>query len=383
MRKKYAGIFILSVLALTFFSTPLWAFDARTGEDLVVGIGETIEEDLFIAGDTVTIDGTVNGDVYAAGRSVHIRGSIRDGVTVAAERITITGAVGRGVKAVSGELNIEGTVEGDIIAAARNISIGGDAVVHGDIIVAGQKIILSAPVNGYALGAGSTIGLNNRVRGDAVFAVRELTLQEDARIGGNLFYISENEAVIFPGAVVQGETVQRVPEVRENLKKLIPFAIIAGVIGKILAFITMVIVGLVIVFLAPKVLYNFSDAVKKYPGHSAGWGALILFVTPIGIGLAFLTVFGISLAVLALLAYLMALYLSQVVTALVIGRLILGVRDAGVSRGTLFGAFVLGLFLIRLLRFIPGIGIFVWVAAAIFGLGALVVTPLKLLGKRP
>jgi hypothetical protein len=35
---------------------------------------------------------------------------------------------------------------------------------------------------------------------------------------------------------------------------------------------------------------------------------------------------------------------------------------------------VLGLFLIRLVRFIPGIGVFIWAVAVLFGMGAFVVT---------
>jgi hypothetical protein len=38
---------------------------------------------------------------------------------------------------------------------------------------------------------------------------------------------------------------------------------------------------------------------------------------------------------------------------------------------------VLGLFLIRLVRFIPGVGIFVWAVVVLFGLGAFVVTQMK------
>ena len=375
MRRGLVAI-VLGVSVLITFSAA-YSFDVRTGDNLVVSSEEVVYEDLFIAGDTVTIDGRVEGDLYAAARTVIIRGFVRDSATVFASSITITGSIGHGIHAAAEELTIDGSVKGDVVVAGRTVSLGGDAVVEGDMIAAGQKIIVSAPIEGYILGAGKTVSINERVRGDAAFAVGTLTLQENARVGGNLYYVSENEAVIFPGAEVSGRVMHHVPELREKLKGVFPFVIIVGVLGKILSFIMMVVVGLVFVFITPRWLFRLSESIKRHPGPCAGWGALVLFITPIGIMVSFLTVVGISLAVIASLAYLVALYLSQVVTALLIGRLLLGMKEETDKQGRLFGAFVLGLFLIRLVRFIPGIGIFVWAAVVLFGLGAFIVSQMK------
>jgi len=370
--------FILSALVFTVPFSSAFALDARTGDYLSIGSGEIIDEDLFLAGETVTIDGTVNGDLYVAARTIMIRGTVRDSVTVLGNTVTITGPVGHGIHAAVQEMNIEGVVRGNVVALGRSISLGGAALLEGDLIAAGQKIVVSAPLQGYILGAGGIISIGNRVRGDAVFAVRTLTLQEDAVIGGDLIYVSEKEAVIFPGAKIAGRVVHRIPEYRERMKKVFPFIIIAGIVGKIMAFIMMAVVGLVFVLLAPRYMFRFSEAIKQHPGSSAAWGALLLFAVPVGIVIAFTTVVGIALAVIVAHAYLVALYLSQVVTALLIGRLLLGIRDEIAHRGHLFGAFVLGLFLVRLVRFIPGIGIFVWAAAALFGLGAFIVALTKM-----
>jgi cytoskeletal protein CcmA (bactofilin family) len=375
MRRGLLAIIFGASVLITFSTAS--AFDVRTGDNLVVSEGEVVYEDLFIAGDTVTIDGSVEGDLYAAARTVIIRGSIRDSATVFASTITVTGSIGHGMHAAAGELTIDGSVKGDVVVAGRTVSLGGDAMIVGDVIAAGQKINVSSPIEGYILGAGRNVSINERVRGDAAFAVGTLTLQENARVGGNLYYVSENEAIIFPGAEIAGRVMHHVPELREKLKGVFPFVIIAGVLGKILSFVMMVVVGLAFVFIAPKWLFRLSETVKRHPGPCAGWGALVLFITPLGIVVSFLTVVGISLAVIVALAYLMALYLSQVVTALLIGRLVLGMKEETAKQGRLFGAFVLGLFLIRLVRFIPGIGIFVWAAVALFGLGAFIVSQMK------
>jgi hypothetical protein len=190
--------------------------------------------------------------------------------------------------------------------------------------------------------------------------------------------VSEKEAWISPGVEIAGRVVHRVPEFRVRMKKLFPFIILAGVLAKVLSFIMMAVVGLAFSFVAPKWMFRLSEAIKRHPGPSAGWGALLLFGVPVAIAIAFSTVVGMSLAVIAASAYYSALYLAQIITALLIGRLLLGMREQGTNRGHVFGAFVLGLFLIRLVRFIPGVGMFVWTAAALFGLGAFVVEQTKL-----
>ena len=101
-------------------------------------------------------------------------------------------------------------------------------------------------------------------------------------------------------------------------------------------------------------------------------------VTPLGIGTAFMTLVGITLAIIASMAYFSALYLSQIITALLIGRLLLGMKEETDTPGRLYGSFMLGLFLIRLVRFIPGVGIFVWAVTVLFGLGAFVVTQMRM-----
>jgi cytoskeletal protein CcmA (bactofilin family) len=379
MRRKPVLCLIFTI-SLFFAGASGYAFIADAGEDLIIGRDEVINEDLFLAGRTIVIDGTVNGDLYAAGENITITGTIRDSAMIAGGSITITGTVGHGIKAAGRELIFNGIFGGDIVVAGDNISIGEGAEVDGDFIVAGQKVRIDGPINGYILGAGQTISVSSLVRGDATFAVKTLTLKEGARIGGDLLYLSEEEAVIFSGAEIVGSINHRIPEVREKLKAIFPFMILAGIVGKIVAFIMMVIVGLVFVLLTPRWLNRLSNSIKKQTGPCAGWGALFLFVTPIGVVIAMTTIVGIPLAVISLFIYLIAFYLSQIIVGFLIGRLILGLREEVEKKILIFSALVLGLFLIRLVRFIPVVGYIVWVLVALFGIGAIAVSEIRRIG---
>jgi len=83
-----------------------------------------------------------------------------------------------------------------------------------------------------------------------------------------------------------------------------------------------------------------------------------------------ITVIGIPVGLIALLLYGIAVYLSQIPVALLIGRLILGWNRA-MSQGSMIGALALGLFILLLLMLIPFVGWLVGLLTVAFGLGSL------------
>jgi sensor domain CHASE-containing protein len=61
-------LLILAALALlfgVFAAMPAHAAQTRGGDQLVIGRDEVINDDLYVAGNTLTIDATVKGDLVA------------------------------------------------------------------------------------------------------------------------------------------------------------------------------------------------------------------------------------------------------------------------------------------------------------------------------
>ena len=369
--KRYA--FLLTVCVLLLVARGAYAFIARTGDLVQITSEEVITEDLYIAGEEIEIDGTVNASIYAAGRKVTIRGAVKDHVVVFAQEVVLLGSVGKGFKGFAANLTMQGSVGGDLLLFGANIDIRETAAVSGDVLFGGRLISIEGPLKKDLLGAGQRITLNGSVGGNVKLAVQELSILESVRIKGNVKYYSENEADIQPGATIQGTITRRIPEYREKLKQVFPFVLIVGIAGKIIAFFMALVVGLVFILLTPVWMQSLSDAIAEKPGRCAGWGALILFVAPLAMATAFATVVGIPLAGIALLLYLVAIIVSQIALGLLIGRLIIGRERSAESKGLLFAAFVLGLVILRLLRFIPVFGHIVVLVCGIFGIGAIVV----------
>jgi hypothetical protein len=367
------------VLAAVIFlmlssSRSLFAFMARKGQSVGVGPSEVIEEDLYLAGEEITMEGNVNGNLFCAGRSVKILGSVKGSAWLAGRRVLISGEVSDSVKAAARSVTLEGRVGGDFMAVGSEVLLQKGSAVNKDLVVAGRRVSFEGTVGGDVHGAGQTVDVTGTIKGGAKFLVQDLTLSQAARIGGDLFYISASEAKLESGAEVGGKITRRPPEYRERVKKILPFAFLFGVAGKVLGFFGALVAGLVLVLVFPKWMNGTADALQWELGPCAGWGALALFLTPMGVAAAAATIVGAPLAALSLLLYLIAVYASQIMVGFFIGRTILNLDDDTAGKGALFGALALGLVLVKLVRLIPIVGYITLLAVAIFGMGAMVVS---------
>jgi uncharacterized membrane protein YccF (DUF307 family) len=67
-----------------------------------------------------------------------------------------------------------------------------------------------------------------------------------------------------------------------------------------------------------------ADTIRNKPWWSLGWGAIVLFATPVAAIVVCITIVGIPLGLIGLALYGIAIYLSQIPVALFIGRWIIG-----------------------------------------------------------
>ncbi len=70
---RFLTAYLLAVLAVVLAALPALAADFRSGNEVTVASGEVINDDLYVAGGNLRIDGTVNGDLLAAGGTVTIK----------------------------------------------------------------------------------------------------------------------------------------------------------------------------------------------------------------------------------------------------------------------------------------------------------------------
>ncbi|MFC1871120.1 hypothetical protein ACFLYF_01775 [Chloroflexota bacterium] len=363
---------LLLVLLAILTATPALAFYARSGDNITVADGEVINDDLYIAGNIIVINGTVNGDVWAVGNEIRVNGKINGSLMAAGGTVTVNGEISHALRVAGGTLDIRGNVGGDVIAAGGTLGITSTARVGNDLVLGTGQAGIAGPVNGDVIGGAGEITFSNAVVGNVTLNVDNLTLFPTASIQGNLDYTSQNEADIQSGARVGGTTTHNIPPVSEEATASI------GIWGRIIAFLMTLVLGIVIVLLAPRRMKAIVRAIRTRPWPSLGWGSVLLVVTPFAALMVSITVIGLPIGLIGMVLYTLAIYLTQLFIGLLIGHLIIDSFRGVESRAALVGALALGFVILTLLKLIPFAGFFIGLVAVLFGLGALLVSEKQL-----
>ncbi len=376
VRQVVRGVVGMSVAVLLVFcfSVPALAFDFRGADTVTVADGEVIEDDLYVGANIIIIEGTVDGDVWAAANTIAVGGIVSGSTMAAGRMVAIQGDIGHAVRAVGETVSVSGNVDGDLMAGCARLDTARSARIGGDLLLGAGNARIDGLVEGDIRGGGGSVSIGGVVQGDIELEVETLTIESTADIQGNLVYTSENEAAIQSGAKVAGVTTHKLPEKERDGAESSAFAFLSDLKWKFIGFLMSLLAGLVLILLAPKWLSSVSEAVRSRPGPSAGWGALVLFVTPIAAIVTCITIIGIPLGLIALALWGIAIYLAQIPVGLFVGKLIIGRYREVEGKGIMVAALALGLVILKLLRLIPYLGFWIGVAAVIFGLGAVVVS---------
>jgi len=366
---KGTAAFLVAILLIVLVAMPVLAAEIRFQENTVtIGSGEVIDDDLYAVGNSVIIDGIVNGDVLSACETITVNGKVNGSIIAVASTVNVYGEVTHAVRVAGGNINISGNVGGDLVAAGGQINIASAAKIGRDLVFGGGNIVIDGPIGDDVKGGGGEITINNGVGGNVELGVESLGIGSMANIRGNLIYVSEKEANIKSGAQIEGTITHRVPEVKEPVIPEI------GIWGKVIAFLMTLIAGIVIILIAPRRSIAVADSIRHKPWLSLGWGAIILFATPLAAIVTFITVIGVPVGLIGLTLYGIAIYLSQIAVGLFIGYWIIGYFSEVGSRGVLIGALSLGFAILTLIKLIPYVGFAIWLATALFGIGAIILS---------
>lgn len=399
------------VCALAGGATLVAEVERRAGETVVVAAGEVFPDDLYATGEVVRIEGTVRGDLVAVAREVIVAGTVEGDVIAAAQAVSITGTVGDDARVAGQVLLLSDTARlaDDLVAAAFSLEAEADSSIGGSVLFAGYQALLAGEVTESLRMAVGALALAGTVHGDVEADVGPagerrppqfgppppvriptvasgLGLADGARIGGDLRYESPDEAEIAPGAEIAGEVAyepvagEKAPTARDR------------VLGAVRRLLALLLVGGLLLLLAPRWLGELAATVRQRPLPSLGCGLVFVaaaLVAALGLALVVAivaTVFGLAtlkglaiataalgiLAELALVAGLVVLcvYLPAVVVGLAGGRLALA-RDGQPTRGRLLAALALGLTGLVVLGLVPYLGALIGLVVLLLGLGAL------------
>jgi len=347
-----------SVLLSVLFCVPLIASAAefRVGEQPTLGASERTAGNFYIAGGNVTASGRVQGDIAAAGGNVLMSGPVSEDVAAAGGSITILSDVGGDERVAGGNIIIHGRIEGDLAAAGGQVQLSG-AGVGGDVLWGGGTLRIDAPVAGNLELAGGDVFINAPVKGNVHFKGGTLTLGSGASIGGDLTYSSPKEAKIQEGAVIKGKTSY---EPRSDVRKTAKTGILVLLsIAFLLKFLMTLAGALVLGLVFKRYAMALVNGVTSKPLLELGRGFAALILLPAASVIFLITVIGIPLGALGLIAFAGIVLFASIAAPILLGSIVRRWISKSAEYDITWTTILLGAVLFTLLTFVPFVG---WLA---------------------
>ncbi|HVP02377.1 MAG TPA: polymer-forming cytoskeletal protein [Solirubrobacteraceae bacterium] len=252
---------------------------------------------------------------------------------------------------------------GDVLVLRGHVSLlpGQSArtigIVDGDVDIA-----RGATVTGDVLAVDGTVRVAGVVRGHVVTVGGRALVASSGVVRKGIVYGSD-APVLAPGARVSGS----VKRIDVHVGRLAPF--ISGVLWWIAVSISSLVLGLLLLLVAPRAADATFERMRSGWGPAIGIGCAAFLGLPVIGVLALATIVGIPFGIGLLLALLPLGALGYVTSAWLLGRRLH-------ADGRLV-AFIVGWGILRGLALLPLLGLIVFLAAMVFGLGALTWTLLQ------
>jgi hypothetical protein len=230
-----------------------------------------------------------------------------------------------------------------VVVADGDVTVAARGEVSGDLVVVSGKVRILGTVKGDAVSIADRAVLGRRasVEGDLLYADKKPTVPRGASVGGDVKRLDVDKAT---GAVGPA----------------------AGAAIWLAVSVSAFLLGLLLLWLFPRAAAAVFEVAGERTGAAVGFGLLAFFLLPILGFILLVTVIGLPLGLLLLLALMPIYAIAYTTSAWALGRRILGPDRNRVL------AFLVGLVILRVLALVPILGGIVWFAAAVFGLGLLI-----------
>ncbi|MCH8489843.1 MAG: polymer-forming cytoskeletal protein [Oceanicaulis sp.] len=349
--------------------------------------------DIGIAGANVRLTGRVGGSVSVASADFFTSAEIGGDLDMAAANVTVSGPVHGDVSGFAANITLDGPVGGDFDAAGANItvlsliagemnargaliSIGREAGVSGEVDLAGREIIIDG-----ALGRGGKLSardvrISGSVNGPLDIAGRDVSFAASARIEGPVTVRAPNRPRVADGAVMGELTYIEAPFVedrRSHRNVSLHFMPSPWALGGVLGA-SAFMLGFLASVIAPKGVAAVALAFRRRPWVSGFLGLVVLAMSPVLITtlmvLLMITIIGIPLGLLLILAAPILYFLAFAFGGVVIGDAVMNRKGGRAGLGLRVASLFLAIIAIIALSAIPVLGFIILPAVLCIGLGA-------------
>lgn len=335
----------------------------RTGTTIHISSGDTLRGNILTAGQHVEIMGYLDNDLLSASRQFVLQGKVEDDAFVAGEMISVTGQIGDMLLVAGETIIIDGVIEGDLFAAGQEVRISSNARILGNAALAGENIIIEGgSINGWLRAAGSKLELDGTVNNFVELYTN------DAKFGTN--YQAAYSTTITGTEEIHRENLGEIPE---NLSIFVEEPDFWSIIlFQSWFFLSLMITGLVLIRIFQQTSIDMYRFATEKMFANTGIGLLALIGIPIAIFVLIMLFITLPLAVLLGLVYVISLFISYLLVAMVLGVTAIGYFQKEATQATYYWGLILGMLLIAILTNLPFIGWLLNVFFILFGLGSVI-----------
>jgi hypothetical protein len=423
VRRALAAAGLVLLLAVLIVPT-VSAYEGRGGDVVIIGADEVIDDDLYVGAGEFVLEGTIKGDLYAVGSTIKVNGTVEGDVVAAGQSVEIHGTVEDDARIAGYALVVSGEVADDLLGGAFSLEKEAGSVVGGDLLFGGYQALLggdvgeSVEIGAAAVRIAGSIGEDVTLDfgssdpdqpippGFPFFTPPDvppipsvpvgLTIDEGASIGGDLTYKAIAEVDV-PSDVVAGDIdfdryVPTEVEAERGVKARTPAMLLGRwVLRQVQRFITLLLVGVVMMWLVPTWTRKLASIVETKPLPSLGWGVvaiaaflfamLVLFIATgivvVVFGIVTLgglagRLFGLGALTMGSLSFgfnVIWSYVTKVVISLLLGQLIFRLFKSPAEENRWWPV-ILGVVIFVIITAIPVLGWLARLATVLLGLGA-------------
>jgi cytoskeletal protein CcmA (bactofilin family) len=340
----------------------IWRAGAR------VNVTAAAQRDVWAAGAIVGIRGDSKRDIGAFGAEVDVDAASGRDTMVAGAVVSVRGMQGRDLNVAGARIAIESRVGRDLNVAGARVVVGPQAEVAGAANIVGADVLFSGTGKGPVTFHADHVQIDGRIAGDVLVRARQATVGRSAVIDGAVRFETFGEPTIEAGATVRGRqtvTTPQAPEVGVGtifaaLGAVIVFAIGAGLV-----------LGILLLIAARPFVERAIDRIRTAPLMTALVGLVVLILVPLVALLLMVTVIGIPIGLLLLLAFPFTLLTAGALAAFGLSDWLLNRGREPRSWGGRVLLLLVGLIVLTLIGLVPFLGFVSWMLALLIGLGAL------------
>ncbi|MFH2035633.1 MAG: polymer-forming cytoskeletal protein [Candidatus Zixiibacteriota bacterium] len=362
-----AKLFLI-LIAVLLISPAINASVFITDDGTIVSRGEIIDDDLYIFGNYYTTYGTITGDLTGFCYRFTNEGQIDGNANLGANFIELDGTIGQSARLFGQYVDIYGTIQKNVIIFGQEITLDNDAQIGRNLDAFGEVIALSGTINGDVNITAGSVEISGKIVGNVSIRAEEISLTESAVIEGNFDYTSPQVAFIDDNAKIVGHTDWDESDYRTVAERFKYFLSQIATFLRVITFFMTLIMGYFLIIFFRNITAEAANQIRTKFAYSLAIGFLSFLIFTFGSVIFIIIIIGIPIGLFLIGLGFLLFYIGKVFVAIAVGRFIIGMFSAD-SKPSMGWEFFIGLILLSALFQLPYLGIVIYFATVLVGMG--------------